>query len=315
MTPRGQSLFGGTASHEAADGGVRVCHCGDRRRAGGELPLHLGYSAASEFLPAFVAKDEGIFAAHGLDATLTNIPLSSTIPAALVSGNLDIGITSPTAILLADEGGLDLVGICASNRLVPNNPRIALVTARISYRNPADLKGRRIGIPGLYSSIEVMFRQWAVERGVAQDQMTLVEVALPQMADVLRGGGVDAVTAIEPVVSRILHNVPGTTATDYVKDFSPDALGALWMSTRGWAVGHRDLVARFVAAYRDGIAAVGRDPEAARKIEAKYVGYVGASFPSFSTSLTPADLAFFQDMMLDLHLLRKRIDPATLILQ
>jgi NitT/TauT family transport system substrate-binding protein len=279
-------------------------------------PLHLGYSAASEFLPAFVAKDEGIFAAHGLDVTLTNIPLSSTIPAALISGNLDIGITSPTAILIADEGGLDLVGICASNRLVPTNPRIDLVTGpNFHMASPADLKGRRIGIPGLYSSIEVMFRKWAVDRGVPQDQMTLVEVALPQMADVLRGGGVDAVTAIEPVVSRILHNVPGTVATDYVKDLSPDTLGALWMTTRGWAGAHRDSVGRFVAAYQDAIAAVGRDPDAARKIEAKYVGYVGASFPSFSTKLTVADLAFYQDMMLQLHLLQKRIDPATLILQ
>lgn len=280
------------------------------------VPLRIGYSAASEFLPAFVAKDEGLFAAHGLDAQLTNIPLSSTIPAGLVSGNLDVGITSPTAILIADEGGLDLVGLCASNRLVPSNPRIALVTGpKFHMDTVADLKGRRIGIPGLYSSIEVMFRKWAADRGVLPEQMTLVEVALPQMADVLRGGGVDAVTAIEPVVSRILHNVPDTTATDYVRDLSSDALGALWMSTRPWAAAHRGVVTRFIAAYRDAIEAVGRDPAAAHRIEAKYVGYVGQSFPSFSTRLAASDLDFYQSMMLQLNLLQKKIDTATLILQ
>jgi NitT/TauT family transport system substrate-binding protein len=225
------------------------------------------------------------------------------------SGNLDIGISSPTSILIAQEGGLDLLALCASNRLVPSNPRITLVTAP-GFKTDAvpDLKGDKIGIPGFYSSIEVMFCKWGADRGVPQHQMTLVEVALPQMADVLRGGGVDAVTTIEPVVSRITHTMPGTKATDYVRELSPEALGALWMSTRPWAEANRDSVKRFIAAYENAIAAIAHDPESARRIEAKYVGFVGQTFPSFSTELTANNLALYQAMMLELHLLQKPAD-------
>jgi NitT/TauT family transport system substrate-binding protein len=276
--------------------------------------LAIGYSGASEFLPAFVAKDSGIFEKHGIDATLTNIPISSTIPAALMSGNLDIGISSPTAILIADEGGLDLVGICASNRLAADNPRVALVTRPgFEMAHPADLKGRKIGIPGFYSSLEVMFRKWASDKGVPPAEMTLLEVPLPQMADVLRGGGVDAVATIEPVVSRILGTLPGSAKFDYVSPLSPDALGAFWMTTRGWAEGHRDLIGRYIAAYEDAIAEIRRYPDAAHRIEAKYVGYVGRSFPSFSTRLTPADFEFYQDMMVQLNLLHDRQDVTKLV--
>ena len=279
------------------------------------IPLKIGYSGASEFMPSFVAKDQGLFEKHGIDATMTNVAISASMPPALLAGNIDIGITSPTGILIATEGGLDLIGICASNRLLPSNPRIQFVTGpNFHMAAPADLKGRKIGIPGLYSSIEVMFRKWAADRGVPPEQLTLVEVPLPQMADVLRTGAVDGVTAIEPVVTRILRNLPGTTGFDYVKDLSPDALGAMWMSTRPWAEAHRDAVARFIAAYQEAIAWIGDNPEAARKIEAKYVGFVGPSFPSFSTNLTAADLAFYQAMMLDLKLLQKPADVSRLIL-
>jgi NitT/TauT family transport system substrate-binding protein len=277
--------------------------------------INVGYANASEFIPAFVAKDKGLFAKHDLDVTLTSIPLSTTIPAALVSQSMQIGIGSPTGILIAAEGGLDLVAICASNRLIPSNQRIGLLTRPGFTVNSAnDLKGKKIGIPGFYSSIEVMFRKWALDKGLPPEQMTLVEVALPQMADVLKSGSVDAVTAIEPILTRIAASGAGNKSVDYVSELTPDTLGALWMATRAWTTANRDAVRRFVAAYEEAIAFVQQNPEEAHQIEIKYLGFAGKSFPTFSTEIKAADLEFYAGMMRELKILKQPVDAAKLVL-
>ncbi len=277
--------------------------------------LDVGYANASEFLPAFVAKDKGLFAKHDVDVTLTSIPISTTIPAALVSRSMQIGIGSPTGILIAVEGGLDLVAICASNRLIPSNQRIGLLTRPgFTVNSVADLKGKKIGIPGVYSSIEVMFRKWVLDKGLPPDQMTLVEVALPQMADVLKSGSVDAVTAIEPVLTRIAASGAGNKSVDYVSELSPDALGALWMATREWATANRDAVRRFVAAYQEAIAYIGQNADEARQIETKYLGFAGKSFPTFSTTITSRDLDFYAGMMRELKILKQPVDTSKIVM-
>jgi NitT/TauT family transport system substrate-binding protein len=121
------------------------------------LKLVLGYANATEFLPSFVAKDKGLFAMHGLDVTMNAIASSSLVAPALVSGSIDIGINTPPNILLAAEGGMDLVAVSGAARILKTNPRIALVTrAGMNVSRADELKGRKIGVPGLNSSIEML---------------------------------------------------------------------------------------------------------------------------------------------------------------
>jgi ABC-type nitrate/sulfonate/bicarbonate transport system substrate-binding protein len=61
---------------------------------------------------AMVADVEGIFQKHGLDAAYTLITINPSIPPALVSGSLQIGIPTPTTFLQSIDGGLDLVINC-----------------------------------------------------------------------------------------------------------------------------------------------------------------------------------------------------------
>ena len=45
----------------------------------------IGYPPATDFLAAYVAKEQGIFSKHNIDATLVKIPVVSNIPSAVVS--------------------------------------------------------------------------------------------------------------------------------------------------------------------------------------------------------------------------------------
>src|SRR5271168_2864231 len=60
------------------------------------IKLHIACTATSDCASAMVARDEGIFAKHGIDADVTLIGINTNIPPAIVSDSIQIGgPTSP----------------------------------------------------------------------------------------------------------------------------------------------------------------------------------------------------------------------------
>ena len=76
----------------------------------------IGYPTSSDFLPALVAKEKGFFEKQGIDAVMTRVPLINNIPAAMMSGDLQIGAATPPTFLQAVDGGLDLLLIASAAR-------------------------------------------------------------------------------------------------------------------------------------------------------------------------------------------------------
>jgi len=74
--------------------------------------LNVGYSAASaDQLPAWVAKDTGLFAKNGLDVQLIFFTGGTTAILALVSGDVPITQVSGPALINSAFAGSD-AGIC-----------------------------------------------------------------------------------------------------------------------------------------------------------------------------------------------------------
>jgi NitT/TauT family transport system substrate-binding protein len=276
--------------------------------------LTLGYANATEFLASFVAKDKGLFTKHGLDVTMIAVATSSLVAPALVSGSIDIGINTPPNILLAAEAGMDLVAVSGAARILKSNPRIALVTrSGFNAASAQDLRGRKIGVPGFNSSIEMVFRKWLLDRGTPPSQMTFIEVSLPQMPDMLKSGQVDAVTAIEPVLSRIVASGTGTGSVDFFSEVNHDVVGAFWVSTRAWAASHPQVIQAFRSACAEAMDYIARNPEEARQIEIKWLKFSGKAFPNFSLELRQSDFDMYQNIALELGVMRQRVDTARLI--
>ena len=109
----------------------------------------IGYPPATDFLAAYVAKEQGIFDKHNIDATLVKIPVVTNIPSAVVSGSIQIGMTTIPVVLQADDGGLDLVLVAGAARHTKEHPFISLLArSDIKYDETcrSDRKdGRRAG--------------------------------------------------------------------------------------------------------------------------------------------------------------------------
>src|ERR1700744_148308 len=84
--------------------------------------MAVSYSATADFAPAFIAKDAGIFAKHGLDVTLSNLATTSLGPPALMADSLQVASSSPPLLLLANDGGMDLVSVAGVAAMDENHP-------------------------------------------------------------------------------------------------------------------------------------------------------------------------------------------------
>ena len=199
--------------------------------------INIGYATATDFLPAYIAKETGCFERSGLDATMTRVPIASNIPAAIASGSMQIGMSTATIVLQAAEGGLGLVVVAGATRMVKANPTLSLVVRNgLDVKTAQDLKGKKVGVPGISSVGDVMFRQWLKESGMQPGDVTIVEAPFPQMNDMLKSGTVDGVTAAEPIRSMIVGAGNGyRSPVEYYTAVNPDSILAFWTADGAWA--------------------------------------------------------------------------------
>ena len=281
---------------------------------GAPARLVIAYVPASSFLPAFVAKDSGAFARHGLDVTLTPIALMPNIPPVLLSGAAQIGSATGPGFLQAVGGGIDLVAIAGAARQSPEHCTTSLVAAADSgITGVQSLRDRRIGIPGLLSISDLVFRAWLAAHSMGPSDMVFIEVPLAQERDLLRTHQIDAALAVEPVRARLLEGGGAIRVADYPVEVKPDLLYSFWMAPRPWADAHGTEIQRLRAALNEAIAEIG--PAGAADIEKKYLGINAQVRPIYDTAITPADLRFFQTLLANQSLPGTDADPATLIVK
>src|SRR6185437_2860912 len=180
----------------------------------------------------------------------------------------------------------------AVSRLEKDNPFISVIARpQANIKDAADFKGKKVGVPGFNSSMDITFRKWLLDRNVQPSQVNLVEAVFPQMHDELAGGQLDAALVIEPFRTLILKDGTGLDVRDYMSDLSPDMVAAIWMAKADWIAAHRDLVTGFRAALSEGIADLKADPSEFRAIQLKYLGFASPAKPDWSLKISKEDLA------------------------
>jgi NitT/TauT family transport system substrate-binding protein len=278
------------------------------------VKLKVGYIPITDWLPAMVAKEKGFFEARKLDVTLTRVAVISNIPPAIVSGDLQIGTSTATIMFDAAEGGIDLIAFAGSTRFTANAPVLSLV-GRTGQKiaNARDLEGKKVGVPGLRSVIDVLLRKWLLNAGVQAAKVTFIEAPFPQMRDMLKAGTLDAVAVLEPFRSRMIGDGTGFKVADFAAEVNPSILGGMWVAKADWAAANAQTVRAFRDGLGDAIEYIARNPTEARSIELKYLGFNAPVLPSYHNDMSEADLQLFAGFARELNMSRKPIDTGKLI--
>ena len=278
--------------------------------------INLAHVLGVDFLPVFVAKDNGCFAGKDLDVTLTLVPIVSNIPATLLAGANQIGMTTAPVVLQAVENGLDLVVVAGSSRMSKDNPTMSVVMRQdVKAATAADLKGKRIAVPGINSLGDIVFRKWLKNNGVAAGEVSTVEAPIPQMPDLLKGGTVDGVVIMEPLRSRITGAGTGYRhPQEYYPATAPDSVLTMWISTGAWAKANGPAITAFRGCVADAIASIKAKPDDARKVEEKYLKVTSPTYPVHEATIKPEDLKIHADISTELGLLKKPVDLKAIVL-
>ena len=237
-----------------------------------QTKVTVGLTQFNEVAPVMIAREEGFFAKHGLDATVQMIPLNSTMPAALQSGSIQIAGVTPPVLIQAVDSGLDLVVIAGGAVAGRTDTNSAIVVgANSGIKTAADLAGKRVGVPGLGATLHVLSRKWLTIKGVDYTKVTFIETPFPQMPDMLKGGSIDAVVSADPFKGRIVDSGVGTVL-EYLPAQLPDGMATFaYVATRDWASAHAEAAKEFQAAVAEGVAFASQNLDGARTDFGKYV--------------------------------------------
>jgi NitT/TauT family transport system substrate-binding protein len=225
----------------------------------------VGYIPNVQFAPLYVAMEKGYYRQNGLDVKMDYS--FETDAVALVGANqLQFAIVSGEQVLLGRAQGLPLVYVMNWYQQFPVG-----VAARAdqNVRQPADLKGKRIGTPVLYGASYIGLRALLEAGGLKENDVTLDTIGFNQV-EALSAGQEQAVVvyiANEPVQLEA-KGYPVTLLK--TGNYLP-LVGNGLITNEKTLQENPDLVRRMVAATLQGIQESKANPDQAYQISTKYV--------------------------------------------
>ena len=283
--------------------------------------IQIGCTATTDCASAMIAVEEGIFKKHGLEVEMTPIGINSNIPAAILSGSIQIGGPTSTVFLQAVDGGLDLVAIAGATVMsaASSGNITAFIRNGVTIKEPKDFVGKKVGAPGLNAFLHVLFVKWLVEKGVDPKGVNFVEVSFPTMPDIIKSGGVDAVLTTEPIVTRMLNAGLGSVGPRYAVELGRTDPIIFYAASRDWAEKNAATIKRFREALAESAPIVNKNGETVSTTIAKFtkqpLELVKATLPNQSEpNLKPENLAWWIDVMSSQKMLQSKLDTKKLVL-
>jgi NitT/TauT family transport system substrate-binding protein len=230
-----------------------------------KVSLPMGYVPNIQFAPLYVADQKGYFRDAGIDLEFDY--KTETDGVALVgSGKLPFSLVSGEQVLLARAQGLPVQYVAAWYQQYPVS---VVANSQAGVLIPQDLKGRKIGLPGLFGANYIGLLAMLYEAGMTEKDVTLDAIGFNQV-DLLASGQQDIIvgyTANEPIQLRA-RGIPVTEirVSDYVQLASNGILASEKVIEE-----NPKLVRGFVEAFLKGVADTIANPEEAYQLTASYV--------------------------------------------
>lgn len=229
------------------------------------IRLPMGYIADPQYAPLYVAVDRGYFAAEGL-ALEFDYSFETDGIALVGAGELPFALVSGEQVLLARAQKLPVVYVLQWWQQYP----IAVVSkAAAGIKTPADLAGRKVGLPGFFGASYVGLVGLLAANGMTLDDIDANEIGFNQVESLLTDQSEAVVVYVnnEPVqLAQRGEAIDEIRVADYAN------LVANGLLTNEQSIAAEpELIAGFVRAFLRGLQDTLDDPDAAFEISKKYV--------------------------------------------
>jgi NitT/TauT family transport system substrate-binding protein len=209
-----------------------------------KLTVGLGFIPSVQFAPFYLADRNGYYRDAGLDVTFQNKIDPDLIPL-VGQGAIQVGLADGTSVIPAVSQGIPIRYVAT---VYATYPSIVFAKASSGITGPADLKGKRIGIPGRFGSSWIMLQALLGSADLSVDDVDIAEYPDFGQGAAVAQGAVDAATGFannEPVQLElegedvvVLHvddvvalPGPGLIVGTATADAHPDAVKAFVAQT------------------------------------------------------------------------------------
>lgn len=162
------------------------------------LTVGLGFIPSVQFAPFYLADQAGYYAEAGLEVEFQN-KIDPDLVTLVGQGSVDIGLADGTSVIPAVSQGIPIRYVAA---IYGRFPSIVFAKASSGIDAPADLAGKRLGIPGRYGSSWIMLQALLESAGLTPEDLEIVEYPDFGQGAAVIAGAVDASTGFvnnEPV--------------------------------------------------------------------------------------------------------------------
>lgn len=157
----------------------------------GTTPITVGltYIPDIQFAPMYVAVEKGYFADEGLDVTLRHHGAQEALLGALESGDEDVVFAGGDEMMQGRSTGIDVVNWATMYQQYP----VKLIVPEDSdIKTPADIKGKKIGLPGPYGENYFAMLAMLKKQNLTEEEAGIQYIGYTQAA-ALEAGEVDGI--------------------------------------------------------------------------------------------------------------------------
>lgn len=229
------------------------------------IRLPMGYIPNIQYAPFYVAVEKGYFKDAGIEIEF-DYKFETDGVALVGAGELPFAVVSGEQVLLARAQGLPVTYVAAWYQQYPVS---VVAKSELGVLVPQDLKGKKIGLPGLFGASYIGLRALLNAGKLTEADVTLDAIGFNQV-ELMAAGQQDIVVgyaANEPIQLR----AQGIAVTEIrVADYAQLAANGLLASEKVIAE-NPDLVRAFVGAFLKGLNDTIENPDEAFKISESYI--------------------------------------------
>src|SRR5512143_389307 len=252
------------------------------------VKLPVGYIPNIQFAPLYVAVDKGYFKDAGIQIDF-DYAFETDAVSLVGADNLQFAVVSGEQVLLARAQGLPVVYVCAWYQQYP-----VAVASKVEQgiKTAADLKGKRIGLPGLYGANYIGLDALLFSAGLTEKDVTLDSIGYNQVAALAADK--------DQAVSVYTTNEPVQLAAEGYKLNEIRVADTLELASNGIITNEQtiasnpELVRHVTSAFLKGLADTLANPDEAYNISKKYVQDLDKQDPTIQKEVLARTMGLWQ---------------------
>ena len=211
------------------------------------VTVRMGSMSIDAMGEAYYGNDSGTFSNNGIAAQITTLTSGAAIMAAVIGGDLDVGMANTVNVAAAIARNIPVVMIAPAAIYSKRDASPNLMIAKDSpIKTAKDLTGATFGVSALGDFTQLTLLAWLDVNGIPRNGVKFVELKFPEMGPALQRGTVQAAMIPDPAKTDAINAGQIRPFADTFISVAPEFATIVWFTTKAWLEKNPDTAKKLV---------------------------------------------------------------------